>query len=66
MADYKAMYHALFAAVTDAVGILQAAQVETEALFINTTPYDAELGEPTGLPVHVDFGQKNKGNHNGK
>ena len=35
MADYKDMYTKLFNAVTDAVDILQQAQIETEKVFIS-------------------------------
>lgn len=35
MADYSSMYKKLFNAVTDAIKILQAAQVETESIYIN-------------------------------
>lgn len=35
MADYSSMYKKLFNVVTDAIEILQAAQVETERLYIN-------------------------------
>lgn len=34
MADYKTMHTKLFNAVTDTVNLLQAAQVETEEMFI--------------------------------
>lgn len=35
MADYSSMYKKLFNAVTDAIKILQSAQVETESIYIN-------------------------------
>jgi len=35
MADYKAMYLKLFNAVTDTISVLQTAQSETEAMYIN-------------------------------
>ena len=35
MADYKGMYYRLFNAITDAGKILNAAQVETEEMFVS-------------------------------
>ena len=35
MADYQKMYALIFNAATDAINILQSAQIETEELFIN-------------------------------
>jgi hypothetical protein len=35
MADYNKMYIKLFNAVTDAINVLQKAQIETEEMFIN-------------------------------
>jgi len=35
MADYKSMYTKLFNSVTDAIGILQNAQAETEEMFLS-------------------------------
>ena len=35
MADYKAMYHKIFNAATDAIALLQTAQVQTEEMFIS-------------------------------
>jgi hypothetical protein len=43
MADYKAMYAKLFNAVTDAINILQSAQVETEELFINQDEANTDM-----------------------
>ena len=34
MSDYKSMYTKLFNAITDAIHILQQAQIETEDMFI--------------------------------
>jgi len=38
MANYKSMYKKMFNAVTDAINILQAAQVETEKMYIDADP----------------------------
>jgi hypothetical protein len=38
VADYKKMYTRLFNAATDAVNILQSAQVETEKMYIEHDP----------------------------
>ena len=46
MADYKAMYLRLFNAVTDALGILQAAQIETEKIYIEQEPAKITLLKP--------------------
>ncbi len=44
MPDYKKMYHRLFSATTNAITILQEAQLDTEALFANTAD-EADIGE---------------------
>jgi len=49
MADYNLMYKKLFNAVTDAVNILQAAQFETEEIFINHDPNNVVLFKPNGV-----------------
>ena len=46
MADYKKMYSKLFNAATDAVRILQAAQVETEEIYIDHDPANITLLKP--------------------
>jgi hypothetical protein len=43
MADFNSMYKKLFNVVTDAIEILQAAQVETEEMFIDHEPADIRL-----------------------
>jgi hypothetical protein len=43
MADYKKMYHRLFNAATNAISLLQAAQSETEEIYINSKPVVLEL-----------------------
>lgn len=40
MPDYKTMYYKLFNAVTDAVEILQQAQLEAEEIYINSSEKD--------------------------
>jgi hypothetical protein len=46
MADYNSMYKKLFNAATDAIRILQAAQVETEEMFIDHDPANITLLKP--------------------
>jgi len=46
MADYKKMYTRLFNAATDAVNILQAAQIETEEMYIDHDPTPITLITP--------------------
>ena len=40
MPDYRKMYHTLFNAMTDAITILQNAQIEMEGKYINETEQD--------------------------
>jgi len=46
MADYMKMYTTVFNAVTDAVNILQTAQVATEKMFIDHDPTPLKLLKP--------------------
>ena len=46
MADYKKMYTRLFNAATDAVNILQSAQVEAEKMYIDHDPTPLTLLNP--------------------
>ena len=51
MVDYKTMYYKLFNAITDAVEILQSAQIETEEMYMDTPetiPVNLKLVEKTG------------------
>jgi hypothetical protein len=51
MPDYKAMYHRLFHAVTDVVNILQVAQIETEAMYVDHEPAEIISFRPDdGVP----------------
>jgi len=43
MAAYDAMYHKLFNAVTDAINILQTAQIETEGFYMDSEPTNLKL-----------------------
>lgn len=36
MPDYRAMYHKLFNAITDAINLLQQVQQDTEEIYIST------------------------------
>ena len=40
MPDYKTMYKELFKAVTEAIDILQKAQIECEEIYINSSEND--------------------------
>ena len=42
MPDYKSMYHKLFKGVTEAIEILQQAQLETEEMYIDSSEIDEE------------------------
>lgn len=46
MADYKKMYTTLFNAQTDAIGILQKAQQQTEEMFIEAPDPEIRVVEP--------------------
>ena len=46
MADFNSMYKELFNAVTDAVNILQQAQVDTEEMYISHEPIPIKLVIP--------------------
>jgi len=46
MADYNSMYKKLFNAVTDAVNILHAAQVDPEEMYIDHEPVNLTLLKP--------------------
>jgi hypothetical protein len=46
MADYKKMYSKLFNTVTDTVKTLQAAQMETEEMYIDHDPTPITLLNP--------------------
>ena len=46
MADYKVMYTKLFNKVTDIINVLQAAQVETEGMYIDHEPTIHTLIKP--------------------
>jgi len=45
VADYKGMYHKLFNAITDSVKILNAAQAQTEKMYVDHEP-DVRLLKP--------------------
>jgi hypothetical protein len=46
MADYNKMYTRLFNAITDTVKTLQAAQIETEEMYIDHAPTPLTLLKP--------------------
>ena len=46
MADFNSMYLKLFNAVTDAINILQTAQIETEEKYIEHEPANIKLLRP--------------------
>ena len=48
MANYHVMYQALFNKVTDAIHILQSAQLETEGMYIDHDPANIRLLRPGG------------------
>ena len=48
MANYHVMYQALFNKVTDAIHILQSAQLETEGMYTDHDPANIRLLRPGG------------------
>lgn len=48
MADFNSMYKKLFNAITDAVNILQQAQIETEGMYIDHNPTPVKFVTPKG------------------
>jgi len=54
MADYKGMYYRLFNAITDAGKILNAAQVETEEVFVSQKEPNTTLLHPDNADGNGD------------
>ena len=57
MADYAAMYKALFRAQSKAIEILQKGQQEAEEIFIRSEEEEEKKGQITLLPIEAEHGR---------
>lgn len=58
MTDYKSAYFHLFGAITDALNLLQKAQISTEAMLCEDPPDDLPPDTPPGKILSLDRSDK--------